>query len=225
MKDDINSEEINFWNDENSDQSGLVSEESGETKDKEAVKEENVIIPMAKIVLAKKLIQNIKENSEQLNNILAPFISSDDEARISIGQLADEEFKKAENEDADGRVIEGVFDGEGMVGPDGKLYSVPANYASKSKLVEGDIMKLTITPSGTFMYKQIGPIDRDRIVGRLEKGIDGNFSVSLDGKRWRILTASVTYYKGQSGDEAVILVPKTGESKWAAVENIIRNKE
>ena len=38
-----------------------------------------------------------------------------------------------------GKVIEGVFDGQKMIGPDGKEYPVPANYASKSKLVEGDI--------------------------------------------------------------------------------------
>ena len=43
-----------------------------------------------------------------------------------------------------------------------------------------------------------------------------------DGKEWKVLTASVTYYKGRDGDEIVILVPKIGESKWAAVENIVR---
>ncbi len=42
------------------------------------------------------------------------------------------------------KVIEGVFDGQNMIGPEGKQYPVPANYASKSKLVEGDILKLTI---------------------------------------------------------------------------------
>ena len=42
----------------------------------------------------------------------------------------------------EGKIIEGIFDGQIMIGPDGKNYPVPANYASKSKLVEGDIMKL-----------------------------------------------------------------------------------
>ena len=59
----------------------------------------------------------------------------------------------------EGKVIEGIFDGQIMIGPDGKNYPVPANYASKSKLVEGDIMKLTITEDGKFMYKQIGPVE------------------------------------------------------------------
>src|SRR5664279_2656801 len=59
-------------------------------------------------------------------------------------------------DDARGKVIEGIFDGQKMAGPDGKEYPVPTNYASKSKLVEGDILKLTITDDGSFIYKQIG---------------------------------------------------------------------
>ncbi|MDZ7744984.1 MAG: hypothetical protein U5K77_04515 [Candidatus Saccharibacteria bacterium] len=72
-------------------------------------------------------------------------------------------------EDNLGKVIEGVFDGQNMVGSDGKTYPVPANYASKSKLVQGDILKLTIADDGAFMYKQIGPIPRKQLVGTLSK--------------------------------------------------------
>ncbi|MFA4831147.1 MAG: hypothetical protein WC862_04765 [Patescibacteria group bacterium] len=120
------------------------------------------------------------------------------------------------------KIIEGVFDGEKMIGSDGREYSIPANYASKSKLVEGDIMKLTITNKGSFIYKQIGPIERKRIVGELVSDAStGQWNVLADGRAYKILTASVTFFKGKSGDEVVILVPQTGESQWAAVENII----
>ena len=54
------------------------------------------------------------------------------------------------NEQLTGRVIEGVFDGQTMHDGEGKSYPVPANYASKSKLVEGDILKLTIADDGSF---------------------------------------------------------------------------
>jgi len=124
---------------------------------------------------------------------------------------------------SDGRVTEGVFDGQNMIGSDGKIYSVPPNYASKSKLVEGDMLKLTITPTGSFIYKQIGPTDRARVVAAL--GFDptvGEFYVADETRRWNVLEASVTYFKGEPGDEAVILVPKSGPSKWAAVENVIK---
>src|SRR3989344_1018089 len=50
------------------------------------------------------------------------------------------------------RVVEGSFNGEKMIGDDGKEYAVPPNYASKSKIVPGDRMKLTITKSGSFVY-------------------------------------------------------------------------
>lgn len=123
----------------------------------------------------------------------------------------------------DGKVIEGLFDGQNMLGPDGKMYSVPANYASKSKLVEGDRLKLTITNDGAFIYKQIGPIDRQRLIGILAKDETTNeFRVLAGEKSYRVLLASVTYFKGEPGDEVVILVPKNKSSRWAAVENVIR---
>ena len=122
------------------------------------------------------------------------------------------------------RVIEGVFDGQKMIGPDGKQYSIPANYISKSKLVEGDILKLTIDQSGNFVYKQIGPVERERLVGKLISDEDGEYVVMVDGKTFNVILASVTYFKGNEGDEAVILTPKGMDSQFAAVENIIKKK-
>lgn len=128
--------------------------------------------------------------------------------------------------EGDEKVIEGIFDGQNMIGPDGKQYSVPANYASKSKLVMGDTLKLTITADGTFKYKQIGPIDRNRLVGILAKDdTTDEYRVVVGDKSYKVLLASITYFKGDSGDEVVILVPKDKECEWAAVENIIRSSE
>jgi hypothetical protein len=210
----------------------LAMETDNETREylntdpaKQPIKEENISIAKSKMVLAKKLLLNIKENNERLIQLLSGSLSPEEEASISIAQLSDESFDSGEEDLGETRVIEGVFDGENMIGPDGKQYSVPANYASKSKLVEGDILKLTITSTGTFVYKQIGPIERARVVGALERSVSGEYIALADGKKWRLLTASVTYYKGEAGDEIVILVPKNGESKWAAVENIVRKKE
>lgn len=124
----------------------------------------------------------------------------------------------------DGRVIEGVFNGEAMVGADGKRYSVPPNYASKSKLAEGDILKLTITGSGAFIYKQIAPIERDRLVATLARDeISGGWYAVDGNRRWRLLTASVTYFRGTPGDEVVVIIPRHSKSLWAAVENIIKH--
>ncbi|MBI3963601.1 MAG: hypothetical protein HY341_01235 [Candidatus Kerfeldbacteria bacterium] len=123
----------------------------------------------------------------------------------------------------DGKIVEGVFDGQHMVGPDGKQYSVPANYASKSKLVEGDALKLTIASDGSFIYKQIGPTERERKVGVLTRDeMNGEFRVLVQERAYRVLLASITYFHGEPGDEVVILVPKGSDSTWGAVENIIK---
>jgi hypothetical protein len=121
-----------------------------------------------------------------------------------------------------GKVVEGVFDGQNMVGPDGKQYPVPANYASKSKLIEGDVLKLTIADDGSFIYKQIGPVDRIKVIGILTKDERGDFRVVADGRTYRVLLASVTYFKAELGDEVTLVVPKDGNSTWAAVENVIK---
>lgn len=117
-----------------------------------------------------------------------------------------------------GKIIEGVFDGQNMVGSDGKTYPVPANYASKSKLVQGDILKLTIGDDGAFMYKQIGPIPRKQIVGTLIQE-NGHYFVEVGDKRYRVLLASVTYFKAKSGDQVSINVPEDdSQAEWAALE-------
>lgn len=122
-----------------------------------------------------------------------------------------------------GKVIEGVFDGQNMIGPDGKLYPVPANYASKSKLIEGDVLKLSIADDGSFIYKQIGPVERRKVIGILSKDDKGEYKVVADGKPFKVLLASLTYFKAETGDQVTIVLPKDHDPEWAAVENVIKN--
>ena len=109
-------------------------------------------------------------------------------------------------------------DGQVMIGPDGKNYPVPANYASKSKLVEGDMLKLTITDKGGFIYKQIGPTERRQVIGTLVQH-DGAYYVEAGGREYRILLASVTYFRINIGDQVTIIIPEDNpDATWAAVE-------
>ena len=117
----------------------------------------------------------------------------------------------------EGKIIEGVFDGQIMIGPDGKNYPVPANYASKSKLVEGDILKLTITEDGKFLYKQIGPVERKTVIGTLTHHNDKYF-VEVGGQEYQILYASVTYFRLREGSQVSVTIPAKGDATWAAVE-------
>lgn len=126
-------------------------------------------------------------------------------------------------DDGSNRIINGVFEGQHMIGPDGKQYSVPANYASKSKLVEGDMLKLTIMNDGSFVYKQVGPIPRTRVIGALlYDAVNEQWQVHVNGTAYKVLLASVTYFKGDEGDEVVLLIPKEKPATWGAVENIIK---
>jgi hypothetical protein len=121
-------------------------------------------------------------------------------------------------EEITGKVIEGIFDGQVMVGPDGKTYPVPANYASKSKLIEGDILKLTIDEDGSFIYKQIGPVARRQLIGTLIQH-DGAYFVESGGHEYRVLLASVTFFKVKLGDQVSVIVPEDNrEAEWAAIE-------
>ncbi len=165
-------------------------------------------------------IRALRKMQQQLDNVLDMLERGEGMARIDASLFR--ASGEGEGVDEDDRVVEGVFDGERMMGTDGIKYNVPPNYASKSKLVEGDILKLVIKQDGSFVFKQIGPVERDRIVGTLVVDDHGNYAVtSDDGDTYRILTASVTYFKGSPGDEIIAFVPMGQDSSWAAVENII----
>ncbi len=130
-------------------------------------------------------------------------------------------FSSPENS-GEGKIILGMFDGQIMQGEDGKQYPVPANYASKSKLVEGDTMKLTITENGGFIYKQIGPVERKYLIGIVKQDEYGNYVIQTDQKAYRVLLAAATYFKIEPGDEITIIVPHDEKATWGAIENIVR---
>ena len=124
-----------------------------------------------------------------------------------------------QREEAAGKVIEGIFNGQNMVADDGKIYPIQANYASKSRLVQGDHMKLTIGEDGSFLYKQIGPIQRTQAVGILSQK-DGHYYVQVGERRYHVLSASVTHHKIKQGDQISITIPESDhDAEWAAIES------
>lgn len=120
----------------------------------------------------------------------------------------------------EGRVIEGVFDGQNMVDKKGAVHPVPANYASKSKLVPGDVLKLTVTDEGKFLYKQIGPVERRTVIGPLVNN-NGQYQVLADGKAYNVLLASVTYFRAAVGDEVTLIIPMGEDTQWGAIEAVL----
>src|SRR6185312_14722535 len=163
-------------------------------------------VPDKQIKRLRSLIQEAETNLAAANELLISLVGDD------------EKVVKATVDENLGKVIEGVFDGQNMVGSDGKTYPVPANYASKSKLVQGDILKLTIAEDGSFLYKQIGPIPRKQVVGALILE-NGHYFVDVNSKKYRVLLASVTYFKAKPGDQVSVNVPEDDSAaEWAALE-------
>ena len=163
-------------------------------------------VPDKQIKRLRALIQEAETNLAAATELLISLVG-DDEKVAPVTQ-----------DDNLGKVIEGVFDGQNMVGSDGKMYPVPANYASKSKLVQGDILKLTIADDGSFLYKQIGPIPRKQVVGTLRLE-NGHYFVDVNNKEYRVLLASVTYFKTKPGDQVSVNIPEEDENaEWAALE-------
>ncbi len=170
----------------------------------------------SKIALLKELLESAESSVRSAKQILNEVIGEDGGKELSkaIEKAAVNKGK------IEGNIIEGAFDGQNMIGPDKKVYSVPANYASKSKLIPGDILKLTITDDGSFIYKQIGPIERKKIIGILTYD-EGQYRVIAQGKSYKVLLASVTYFKAEIGDRVTIIIPEMEESDWAAIENVL----
>lgn len=163
-------------------------------------------VPDKQIKRLRALIQEAETNLAAANELLVSLVGDDERVQPVI------------KDDNLGKMIEGVFDGQNMVGSDGKTYPVPANYASKSKLVQGDILKLTIADDGAFLYKQIGPIPRKQVVGAL-KLENGHYFVEVGGKDYRVLLASVTYFKAKPGDQVSVNLPEDdSNAEWAALE-------
>lgn len=171
---------------------------------------------LTNLALIAQMIDSAEKNIQSAKQLLREILG---------GKIDNSEFAKKAQDltiTGGGKIIEGVFDGQNMIGPDNKQYPVPANYASKSKLIEGDVLKLTIADDGSFIYKQIGPIERKKVMGILTQDDKGEYRVVAESASYRILLASLTYFKADIGDQVTIVIPAGKDATWGAVENVIK---
>lgn len=177
----------------------------------------------SKLALIKEMLDSAESNLRSAKHIVNELAGTSSKGVYS--KIAKElEPLQDEESDEEGKIVEGVFNGQTMTDKEDKEYPVPANYASKSKLVPGDVLKLTVKDDGGFLYKQIGPVDRKRVVGTLTYE-DGQYKVIADGKAYKVLLASVTYFKAEVGDKVTLIVPEIEDSEWGSIENVLPRKE
>ncbi|MCD5380687.1 hypothetical protein LR004_02065 [Candidatus Gracilibacteria bacterium] len=175
------------------------------------MKNKNQIIAIKDfIVTAEKSLKNAKK---LLNDLVK-------DNNIDLNKTVDLDTSGLHSYNSDdSTIVEGVFTGEEMLGADGNKYPVPANYSSKSKLVQGDKLKVTIGGNGRMMYKQIAPIERETKVGLLTEE-KGKYQVLADGVSYDLLTAAVTHFGGNIGDNVTVIIPKGKAATFAAIDTI-----
>lgn len=118
------------------------------------------------------------------------------------------------------KIIYGVFDGKNMLADDTKIYPVPPNYASKSKLIDGDGLKLTLTEQGEFIYKQVVKLERKKVFSKVVE-LNGSLVTIIEEKIYNIPIPSINYFKLKDGDEIIAVLAKDGKCNWIAVEGSI----
>ena len=120
----------------------------------------------------------------------------------------------------DSKIIEWVFTWEEMLGSDKNNYPVPANYSSKSKLVQWDKLKLTIAGNGKMLYKQIAPIERTFITWLVVKEKE-KYQVVAEGQTYDLLTAAVTHFKANIWDSVSVIIPTWKQATFAAIDSVL----
>jgi len=175
--------------------------------------------------LAVRMLRHIHESLGYVLELLEKNETQDAQQQLTQLLSTKKSFVEQKDQALGVHILEGVFDGTNMVGEDGHVYPVPPNYASKSRLVEGDILKLTLQDDGAHLFKQIRPIERRRVVGTLayDEVLQAHVVIAEE-ITYHVLPASISYHRGVVGDPVVLAIPKSGGSRWAAVETIMKKQ-
>ena len=170
-----------------------------------------------KIIAIKDFIETAEKSVKNAKKLLLEIIKEEnvslDEINLDTNWLTS---YKSENS----KIIEWVFTWEEMLWWDKYSYPVPANYSSKSKLVQWDKLKLTIESNWKMIYKQIEPIKRETKIWLLTKEWQ-KYQVIVDWDTYNVLTAAVTHFKWEIWDNVSILLPEWKKATFAAIDSII----
>lgn len=176
---------------------------------------------VAPVVVAPPKATTPVVNSTPVGNpVPAPVVSTEANpgSEVTAGAPAEERISSVG--------LIGIFDGEFVVMESGKRFQVPPNYASKSKLVVGD--KLKLMKEGEYNeFKMMGEAPRAEVVGLLTKK-DNQWVVLIDNHEYRVIPAAIRFYGGEMGDKVEVLLPMdyaANPPKWAAVKSVIKSAE
>ncbi len=158
------------------------------------------------------LIRSAESSIRSAKNILEWMIDTSDHATFDINGWDLTSYHSWSD-----TIVEWVFTGDSMLGPDGSVYPVPQNYSSKSLLVQGSKLKATIENNGGIKYKIIEEIPYETSIGIVTKIWD----------KYEITTDKKTTESGNSGgsEKCLGITPRSRsqlrsylvEAAWVAI--------
>lgn len=134
----------------------------------------------------------------------------------------DKEYLQIDYSQVEGVV--GTFDGIAMVTKEGKRYEVPANYAAKSKLVYGDVLKL-IEEEGKKLFKQIERVNRKKIEGILTKK-EGEWYMLTDRGSYRVSDVAAEFQNAVLNAEVTAYLPEDNLNvPFATIDMVVTDEK
>lgn len=161
------------------------------------------------------LIQSAENSIRSAKKILDTLLDD-----IPLDEIDIDNSKLSSYQSWDTKIVEWIFTGDSMLGPDGAVYPVPQNYSSKSLLVQWSRLKATIESNGGIKYKIIEEIPFETSIGIITKNGD-KYEITTDTKTYKVLMAAITFHKCAIGDTVSIRTPKWKDATYAVIESII----
>ena len=164
-----------------------------------------------KIQLIQDLLESAEKSVQHAKNLLHELTSA---GSISAAHL-----------DVNTTIIEGTFKGDYLLGDDDKRYDVAANYASKSKIIEGSRLRGTIMPDGRIKYTITEKAQYEIKLGKVVVNEDNETVIQIDDYQAKVLWESITFFRLEVGDEAYIRVPKGQQPEFAVLDSSLTDEE
>ena len=146
--------------------------------------------------------ENLKRQLESLDKRIEEAESNVNAAKNILKKIY-EDYLRVDYTQVDGEL--GKFNGFEMVTEDGKKFEVNENYAAKSKLVYGDILKL-INEDGRNIFKQIDKVEKERVEGIMTKK-EGEWYLLTDRGSYKVSDAAAEFHKAELNSQAVAYLP------------------
>jgi hypothetical protein len=116
--------------------------------------------------------------------------------------------------------VMGVFDGTIFVGDDGRLLVVPGNYVSKSKLLEGSIVRAKLV-NGKAEFKIVQPAERRYVIVEATRGPSMRYVYKEAGsmRTWKTFRECEVYFQVKEGKRYSMEVPVTSTKGVGVITN------